>query len=32
MTQIDLSLRREIPIFWRFSAEIGINVFNVLNH
>ncbi|MEI9973159.1 MAG: carboxypeptidase-like regulatory domain-containing protein [Ignavibacteriota bacterium] len=32
MSQIDLSLRREIPIFRRLSAEIGINVFNVLNH
>jgi len=32
MTQIDMSLRREIPIFRGLTAEIGINVFNVLNH
>jgi hypothetical protein len=32
LTQVDVSLRREIPLFRGISAEVGLNVFNVLNH
>jgi hypothetical protein len=32
LAQVDMSLRREIPLFFGISAEIGLNVFNVFNH
>jgi hypothetical protein len=32
LVQLDMSLRREFAIFRRISGEIGLNVFNVLNH
>lgn len=32
LTQLDASLRREFPIVRGLSLEVGVNVFNVLNH
>lgn len=31
-TQIDLSLRREFPLFWRVNLDLGLSVYNLLNH
>jgi hypothetical protein len=30
--QLDMSLRREFPLFRGVTADVGLNVFNVLNH
>ncbi|HLJ44823.1 MAG TPA: TonB-dependent receptor [Bryobacteraceae bacterium] len=30
--QFDASLRREFPLYFGFSLEVSLNVFNVLNH
>jgi len=32
LAQLDLSIRRPIPVFRRLSAEVALSVFNVLNH
>jgi hypothetical protein len=32
LAQVDMSLRREFPIYRRTSIEVAINMFNVLNH
>ena len=32
LAQLDASLRREFPLYRGMSLEVGLNVFNVLNH
>ena len=32
LAQLDASLHREFPLFRRMSLQVGLNVFNVLNH
>ncbi|HEV3201069.1 MAG TPA: carboxypeptidase-like regulatory domain-containing protein [Bryobacteraceae bacterium] len=32
LAQLDVSLRREFPLFRQLSLEVSVNVFNVLNH
>jgi hypothetical protein len=32
LAQVDVSLHREFPVFRGVSLEVGLNVFNVLNH